>query len=194
MTDDITKLLAEGSNDALAQISRSNTLGRVAELARQLKVQLDGLAELEGQVSVHKNVINRLKTVELPEAMAAMGAKSFTTEEGFTLEVREVVQASLPKDSRRELALEWLEEHDLGDVIKHAVNVTINKGDADTQAKVLEVLGAVKAPGMTVGVKDDVHPQTLNATIRSLLEKGAAVPLDLFNVFTGKTITIKSST
>ena len=69
------------------------------------------------------------------------------------------------------------------------VNVAINKGDEDTRQKVLDAVMAIQAP-IVVSVQDDVHPQTLTATIRQRLKDGAAVPLDLFKVYTGRVVDV----
>ena len=39
--------------------------------------------------------------------------------------------------------------------------------------------------------KKEVHPQTLKAFVKEQLQKGQAVPMDLFGVFTGHRATIK---
>lgn len=184
--DDISAQLA--AEDALARLSRSNVGFLVSSLAKQLAQNIKRKEELEDLLSTVNSAINGLKTNALPEALGIMGARNFTTDDDIYVEVKDVVQGSLPKDERRPLALEWFEERGLGDVIKHTVTVQINKGDIDTQRRVLQ---ALKPFNIGVATKDDIHPQTLNATLRDLLGRGVAVPLDLFNVFVGKTINIK---
>jgi len=193
VTENIDALLAGEPDDALAKLSQSNVGGHVAELARQLAAHLEELALLEERVSATRDEINRLKTRDLPEALSLMGAKTFTTEDNVKVTVKDVVQGSLPKDPlQKSLALEWLVEHDLGDVIKHRVEVLLNKGDRATRAAVLRSLEKIGTKA-TVSTRDDVHPQTLNATLRGLLESGTAVPLDLFNVYVGKTVDVKTT-
>lgn len=188
---DIDNLLADSTDDALTRLSASNVGGHVAELARQLAAHLEEVAALEERLAAEKAEVNRLKTLALPEALSLMGAKTFTTEDGVKVTVKDVVQGSLPKDPlQRALALEWLVEHELGDVIKHRVEVLLNKGDQETRSRVLTALESI-GPAATVSTKDDVHPQTLNATLRGLLEAGAALPLDLFNLYVGKTVDVK---
>ena len=188
---DIEKLLADSTDDALTKLSQSNVGGHVAELARQLAAHLEAVAALEEQIATEKAEVNRLKTQALPEALALMGSKTFTTTDGVKVTLKDVVQGSLPKDPlQRPLALEWLTEHGFGDVIKHRVEVLLNKGDAETRERVLTALAPI-GPAATISTKDDVHPQTLNATLRGLLESGQALPLDLFNVYVGKTVDVK---
>jgi len=189
MSDDITKLLAEGANDALAELSQEQAGTQVGELAGLLHALLQRKADLEADLQTLNNEVNNLKSSRLPEAMAALGAQEWVTTGGLKVKVKEVVQASLPKDETRANALEWLTEHGLGDVIKHGVTVAINKGDNDTRQKVLDAVMAVQAP-IVVSTQDDVHPQTLTAVVRKLLRDGTAVPLDLFKVYTGRVVDV----
>lgn len=189
MTDDITKLLAEGSNDALGQLSQEHSGTLVGQLAGQLYALLQRQEDVKADLQDINDEINSLKTAKLPEAMAALGAQEWVTTSGLKLKIKDVVQSSLPKDDTRGLALEWLTEHGLGDVIKHGVKVDINKGDDDTKQKVLDAIMAVQAP-IVVSVQDDVHPQTLTAVMRKLLKDGVSVPLDLFKVYTGKVVDV----
>jgi len=115
-----------------------------------------------------------------PDLANAMGMHSFPFSDGVTIDIKQEIYSSVKKDAAvQSQAFDWLEKNGLGGIIKRTVIVELDKGD---DARTRQVLALLRPLGVHVTVKESVHPQTLAATIRGLLEEGKDVPFDLLGV------------
>lgn len=130
-----------------------------------------------------KQAEERLLNKDIPELLAKMRLDACTTSSGIEVKVKRDIKASLPGHERVEArmgAFRWLTEHGHGGVIKNQVSVALDRGD-DNRAD--ELVVELRARGLAVEAKKDVHAQTLGALFRELIAEGKLVPRDLFNIF-----------
>ena len=154
-------------------------LKRIVKLAEQLVNQRDAVKELEDELKSARAVMLRLEREDLPELMREVGLEEVRLEDGTLIRVEEDFDAKIT-DATRTPALHWLEQNGFGGLIKTQVAVSFGRGDKSTAQVVFDELSELYE---STKMKEEVHPQTLKAFIREQFRDGAAVPMDLFNVF-----------
>jgi hypothetical protein len=164
------------------------------EAVARARVELDRLARLaESTVAARKRLEDQLQAIkrreerllqkDIPELLVRMGLKECTTASGIQIKIKHDVRVSLPALERAEArqgALRWLVEQGHGEVIKNLVSVALDRGN---DARADELIVELRARGLAVESKKDVHVQTLGALVRELMEDGKIVPRHLFNLF-----------
>ena len=165
----------------------TSALERVLPLVNRAREQQERVERLEAELKAAKAALRRILDVELPELMDELGLEQVRTKDGAIVEVREVVDARIPR-AKAEQALAWLKEHGYGDLIKHEVVARFGAGD---EARAELVREAAEQAGAAVQVKETVHPQTLKAWARERLAEGEVIPEDLFGLYIGRTVKIK---
>jgi hypothetical protein len=163
----------------------------IADLAERARYLEETIAELEAAAAVHAKEMRMILTDLLPQAMLAVRMKKFELEDGSAVNIKDVVRASIPKPKSEE-ALDWLRDNGHGDLIKNVLVVTVDRGKDN-------VVAAIKDAAIKLGVEEEnletktsVHPQTLSAFCRDMLERGADVPSDLLGLYVGKEAVIKT--
>lgn len=151
---------------------------RLKDLAdRQLCLE-SKVANIEHQLKKAKEELAQVSEVDLPLLMEELEVSSFDLAEGYGISVKETIRASVSLARARE-AMDWLISHGHQNLIRHEGVIPINDDDLTEEQKQLleEVRGNFE-------VKDNrkVHPQTLAAFVREMLEDGQEIPLELFGV------------
>jgi hypothetical protein len=147
------------------------TLARLAE--NQLRAELEvELAEL--QLKKAKDRLRTISETQVPEVMDRLQLETFKTQSGLVITVKEQIRASIPK-AKLAQAISWLRANGHGRLIKRTMSVI--PADED-QAKLLHK----QLKGFEVSDIPKVHPQTLGAWARELLEDGVDFPMDLFGI------------
>lgn len=146
---------------------------RVSAQRKKAEEELDRLKKAESDLLMR----------QIPELCARMRLDDCTTASGIQVKIKKDIRASLPGHDRveaRQGALAWLVSHGHGGVIKNQVSVALARGE-DTRAD--ELVIELRARGLAVEAKKDVHAQTLGALVRELMAEGQIVPRDIFNLF-----------
>lgn len=133
----------------------------------------------EALVLAQKN----LQTVagqEIPDLMDELGVSDFTTHSGIRVRIVEAIRASIPKE-RTEEAVAWLDDHNFHDLVKRKFTVQFG-ADEEAWANKFAADLARRKRQLAVAQDKTVHTSTLSAWVRSQLENGEDVPLDLFGV------------
>lgn len=162
-------------------------LASISKLAAQIQDEEAGIERLEKELTEAKQRHKKLTEVDMPDLMDEIGVEEFTTAEGLGVKVEKKTRTSLPA-ARMEEGCDWLEEHGHAAIIKRMVSVAFNKDDEEKAKLMAEVLGNTFEQ---TEQKRTVHPSTLNAHIRQLIDEGADVDLDLFGVFEQRKAKIK---
>lgn len=165
----------------------SATLSDLAKLAQE---QLDCEAAVAAAQAALTRAQDRLKDVRerrLPEAMAGLELKDFTTESGLKITIENTVRASPPK-SEREKAWAWLRANGHAALLKRKVMVEFGKGEDDAAQ---ELVGGLLKEFETVTDETSVHPSTLSAFVKDQLAKGIEIPISTFGIFEQKVAKIK---
>jgi hypothetical protein len=194
MTDELDDMIAVDASKPAAE----DKLADVRELAREAQwLELD-IAAAEAHLGLLKMARDRLVEVDLPELMDAAGIKSITVEANgnmpaFTCAVRTVYRCNVgvtwPPDRRR-AAFDWLEAHGHGSLIKTEVAVPFSRDD---RPKVREFIEGLSASGVNYSIKENVHPSTMTAWLREMVERRNEVPpLDTVGGYIGREAVIKT--
>lgn len=174
----------------IANIESNIDLSQVrerCEYLESLEQQKDALSiELERL----NDEIKRLKEVELPQLMDELQLASFKLQSGREILVKEMVFASIPAKNA-DMAFEWLDANGHGDLIKHKLEHSFDRGETALVKQVIDVLKEQGLPDVTT--KQSVHPQTLAAFAREQLKDGRAIPMELLGVHIARKVEIKTS-
>ena len=174
--------------DAGALKVQNESLDAVSVLARKAKLQEKNIEELEHALKEAKDSYRKLTEEVLPEALAEIGMKGFTMDDGSQITVKPFYSASIP-EARRAEAYQWLRDHGFDDIIKNTVSVRFGRGEDELCARLLNLLGE---QGFPAEQAEKIEPATLKAWAKEQVERGNAVPADLFGLYIGQKATIKS--
>jgi len=181
MKDDRQELLNEVLADSADTITPARAaLERVAALVSVMRDAQRRVDEAETAFKRQKAELLQVATIDLPELLRESGLSEVALEDGTKVKVVDEITCGITAD-RAPAAHAWLREAGMGGVIKTEVTVAFGK-DSITAADALFVrlLGEYGSDSTTETEK--VHPSTLKALLKELLEKGHPFPLDLFAV------------
>ena len=156
-------------------------LAQLSVLAAEQQEAERDVEELAGRLDQAKDRLRRLSEQQIPELMDMAGVAEFTTSDGLKLKVSETIRGSIPQATAGE-AFRWLEENNYGHLIKREFKIEFGR-DEERWAAEFEAELKQRSRPLRHEIKRAVHPQTLGAFVRGLLEEGRDVPMDLLGVF-----------
>lgn len=165
--------------EAFSEAPVSADLNGLSKLATELAGAEAEAARLEERLAQIKTRITDLAEKQIPEMMDSLGMAQFVTTTGFKIDVRKTIRASIPVGKREE-AMEWLDAHGHGGLIKRAITVSFSR-DQEQEASNLQYELADQFENVKADRK--VEPSTLRAFIADQLEAGEEVPLELFGAW-----------
>jgi hypothetical protein len=171
--------LLEDYADEEGELKGEGDLKVIAELANQMQNLEGDIEKAEAVVRALKEQHREIEQERLPDAMQAVGMSDFTLSDGSKVTVTSMLQTSFKADLKPK-AIEWLDEHGHGGIIKHLVSVGFGRGENDRAHEAIEMLSTA---GFPVEDKEDVNFQTLQKWGRELAREGDRPPEELFNVF-----------
>jgi hypothetical protein len=162
-------------------------------MARAVEFQV---AHLQAKLKERQDILDRIMTRDLPEKMDDAGLRTVTVEAhgnepSFTVGLKTMISANIAASwdqDRRRRAFTWLDTHGHGSLIKTDVVTTFSREDRSTVAA---FVGHLDREGRRYLVRESVHPQTLSAWLREMLERGEAPPLDTIGGYVERQATIK---
>lgn len=176
-------------------------------LALELHKNMDELKELEGQIKKKKARITEIKTKDLAEMVDTEGyqvgskiilsnGKAITVKEFFTSSIPTLTHVAKEKDpakqldlqDRREKAFAWLDASGKGDVIKNTVTVKFNREEGEKAKSLMEWM--IERDIMATR-DENVHPQTLNSTLKEAMGNGESVPMGVFKIYRAVIVDVK---
>lgn len=143
------------------------------ELLEQLKLKRRELVE--------KTIPERLRQAQLSKCRLA---------DGTEVTLRDEVFASI-SDQNHSMAMSWLRDNGFDDIIKNVVSCNFGRGEDD---KAKGLIDALMQNNIEFSQRQRVHPATLKAFLKEQLQKGVAIPLDLFGAYMATVARIKSPT
>lgn len=181
----------------------SNEIESLALAISKLEDDKEGLTcqlkQVNEDLNNHEKELADLLTAE----GFAIGSK-IKLQNGRTLQIKDFFSASIPSQSsinsakdqekmqdmidKKDSCLKWLDDNNLGGVIKNEVVVSFDRGDNE---KAKELMLELQEKQLDCLKEESVHPMTLKATLKEALSQGLNVPFDLFSVQTGIQISIK---
>lgn len=182
-TDDFEK--EEASGDQLANITKE------AMKAVALDKQINDLnAAVALLVADRDTILNK----SLPSLLDSANMEGFDLKDGSSIEIKDVVAGSLPsaatKPKEREKALGWLLKNGGKGLIKTTFKSEFGTGQEALVAAFEKLITKAK---FSAKKEIGVHPQTLCAFVRELLEDGKKVPIETLGIYVGRHARIKLS-
>lgn len=179
--------MTKDPNDAFAQAKQDEKptdVQMIVELAEEVADVERSVEELEGALKEAKKRLNLLKTKRIPEEMARIEMEEFKLPSGIRIKITDFVSGSLPKEEdKRIAAIDWLDANEGGGLIKTELSVFFNR---DFREEALKVENELAEAGWAPELKENVHPQTLQAFARERLKNGEDVPFDLLGLYSGR--------
>jgi len=163
-------------------------LSRLSQMF-QRRQELDEVVErLKAELQVATEELRDLDERQFPELFDEVGVSSFSVG-NRKVELQEKLYGSLPKDEEElSVALGILKNHGGESLMKVAVSVDFNKGEAEHAKQTAEL---IKQAGYNPVVKETIHAATLQKFARDLLEKGEVVDLKALGLYHRRFIKIK---
>lgn len=158
----------------------------LSKLTEELRAAELEAAEAEANLRKTQENVRDIAERRLPELMDEMGLKEFQTNTGLKVKARTSIHASIPK-TRLSEAMQWLEEHGYGGMIKRAVTVKFTREQEDAARELAEKL-STEFPQVDENTK--VESSTLRAWARERLEAGEDVPIDLFGIYRRRVVQV----
>ena len=173
-----SSLMEQFLEDAEVVSVNDTELENISKLAiKQKKLEAE-VADLSNKLSAKSEELRQVSEIQLPEAMAVINMTSFAMSDGSKITIRKDVTASIRADYIGQ-AVEWLNDHELGGVVKDEVKVQFGKGDAEKAKALFEYCQSLRYP---VTEKMSVHPQTLKALVKEQMAKGLDFPEEYFSI------------
>lgn len=165
--------------------TNEDSMKRLTRLVLQMGQLVVQQEELEEELEEVQKQLREYQENLIPTLMAEVGTDLFRTKGGITVELKEEVRASFPKDEqKRARAFKYLEEQGEDGLIKRQFIIRYGRDSVEWANKFhdeLKKLGVEEHA--TVDEDWSIHHQTLLAFLRSQLKSGANVPLADFGAF-----------
>lgn len=150
----------------------------ISMLCTELKESMAKRDLIKAALKEEEEHIKLLSETSIPAALEELGLSQIKLSTGETISCKMEVRASIPKDFAPE-ALNWLESHGFGDLIKTTVKIKYDRTERGTAIAVYENL---MNNGMNAALEETVHPMTLSAFVKEQLAKGQDLPFDLLGI------------
>ena len=160
----------------------SGLVKRQVDLEKEVKDAEDALKKLKAR-------LRKVAEVDLPDALVEAGTTLFRTEDGYMVDLKEDMKASIPAKNKNK-AIAWLIANDLESLVKENVVVPFDKGEGDKVKAVVDLLQGAGVVDFSVAAS--VHTNQVKASLKELIENGTAVPEDLFGIYWFKQAVIKT--
>jgi len=108
-------------------VSQESTLELLSKLSYEQKQKEDELNQLQLQVSQKEEELNNIKRKEIPKVMNDLGIFDFTLKTGESITIKKSYYGSIK--GNEEQFYQYLEEHELDDIVKNIITVTFSKED-----------------------------------------------------------------
>lgn len=168
-------------------------LTKIVNMANQQDELEKAVLDLEEQVKRKKKELADIQIGILPELMSQARLKSFESETGLKIEIKPGLYCKIP-ESKKDQAMTWLEDHNLGRIIQREISISFAKEDEDQCKKLIEEFSKREQPLDYKEIKN-VHAATLKAQIKKILEDGKlAIPKDVFGIHEQSMAIINHST
>lgn len=150
------------------------------ELEEDIATAQDALKKLEG---LHR-IISQDK---LPAAMAEVGMREFTMDNGKKISITDDWKASI-SGGKKPFVINWLRENEHDDIIKTNVIAEFSKGEED-KAKAL--LDSLDESGYLARRDSNVNTSTFKALCKELVGEGVDLPLGDLGIYIVRKSVIK---
>ncbi len=152
------------TNQQMSEVSK------MCDAVKKIQVQIE---EATTKLSQLTGLQTKLVEVDIPEAMKAIGMKSFTLDDGRVVAV-EVNSYPSYSNENEAAVFAWLRKNGHESIIKNVLNVRFGKGD-DAKAAALEKF-IMSKKFSDWEKKESIHAGTFKAFVREQLAEGKKLP------------------
>jgi hypothetical protein len=169
-----------------------NVLARITAAAASAVEAAAAVAAAEAALAEAQKAQKQILERVLPELMDEAQQDELTTAPdalGRRWQVKrgEVLRASIPP-ANIDAAAAWLGDNDAGAIVKRELKLQYGRGEDQEAARIVSIL---KEAGADFDEKRFVHPATLAATLKEMLQEGVAVPMQLMGAHVMPFATVK---
>lgn len=191
--EDLMQVFLDHVDSQEDEIAEEKATLEVLKAEADVLVQLeDIIADLEEELSSVKDRHRYISQTTVPNIMNELGIKTFTLDDGTSLKVEDFLTGSLPKNEEAfNVAIKWLEDHDLSHILKTDVNLKFDKGEEEKAQLVVDLL---KENGYDADKKFSAHHMTLCSAIKEYDKTtGEQAPYELLGLNKGKKTKVKKA-
>jgi len=183
----ILDMMEEDVETRAMDLPSSDKVTDLSDLVARLDYAVRQLGDLEEQVKSQKKVIKKLSEQDIPDLFKEMGnIRAFELDDGRKVSVSEDFSISVRKAEQEE-CFSWLRLHGKEEIIKRKLAVQFDRGEAaEAQAAATLLLDN----DLSFSDTESVHPQTLKASMRGMIEEGLTPP-DSFSYYPYQKTVIK---
>jgi hypothetical protein len=166
-------------DDLPPQVAPVATLERLRDQARKMQELEAEVNEKTVALAEVQAAFDRISMRTIPDIMAELAMESFTMEDGYKLEVKNDLKASITAENKPS-AHRWLREHNFDGIIKTKVLAEFGRGEL---SKAEEALSKLREAGFEASIDEGVHAATLKSFVKERMEAGDAIPVSIFGVY-----------
>ena len=169
--------LAELAEQAAEALPQDDTLREISELVTRT-VELGYVIDnLEATLSLRKRELHEITDDLIPCAMQEVGMDEFSMADGRKIKLQTVYGATIGQGKsesdedhfwRRAKAFQWLSQNKHDGIIKSHVSLSLARGEALIAKQIINHV--YETFGVTLNLKDDIHPQTLKSFVREQMQ------------------------
>lgn len=176
--------------DANQPIASDAQIAQLRDMAVHMERLEDAIKNGEKKIKEWKKELTTLSQETLPNKMAELGIPGIDLTTGRRIQIEPIVAAKMPKKEESEVyarAIKWLDAHNLGDIVKREIAVSFGKESEEQSKRVMEEIKRITNGEVPVFERQDVHYQTLNATLKEEQRQGRPLPSgdDGFDIYVG---------
>jgi hypothetical protein len=179
---------------------------KIEELADKICLNLNEIENLEEALKF-ANKKQYAMEKELSELLDISGftvGSKIELKNGRSITLKDYFKASIPAQStidkckdpikkqelldKKENCLKWLDENNLGDIIKNNIVADLPRGSKELAEEISKMLSEKQVSHVK---EESVHHSTLTATLNDHVKKGNMIPFDIFSVQIGTKLVIK---
>lgn len=169
----------------------------------ELKLLVQQLDSLERKKTHYEEVLSEIKIAmsdiskkDIPELMESMGINTIGIPDSHrVVELKTWYHARLPKEEEtREEAIEYLDTHGYGDLIKRHVGLQFPREEQEICQRVTSRIRQILAEeesNAEITYSVDIHWATYTSFAKSEIEKGTVLPLETLGIRVGREAKIK---
>ena len=183
--NEMNEMFEENIKKAVEDMDES-AIKSLSKLCKDLLVLEGDIGNTEERLRRLKNQQKELSEQAIPDKLAELGVSDLKLSDGSRISADPFYSARITA-ANLATAHNWLREQGHGDIIKNTLTVRFDQGD-DANAK--KLVGLLTKEGYLPETKEAVHPSTLRAFVREMIESGnSSFDVDIqkkFSVYTGK--------
>lgn len=155
-------------------------LARIETMVSAAEEAIDAVVAAELELKARIVALHRITHEDLPQLLKEGNIEQMRMSTGTMVTITDEINCGISAE-RAPDAHRWLREHELGSIIKTAVTAQFGK-DQLSRADALYAQLVKKLGVDAVDMIEKVHPATLKATLKGMIEDGTKFPMKLFGV------------